>query len=74
MATCNRQGVVYKRHRFKQGKCVKCGASQLQASRYRVERRVKHRASLNHPPATGGPSGNAHDRAMAMAVARAEAE
>jgi hypothetical protein len=49
MAMCNRHGVVYKRHRFKHGKCTKCGASQLQASRDREQRRAKHRAGLDHP-------------------------
>ena len=62
MATCNRAGVVYKRHKFNNGRCVKCGASQLQASADRAKRRGEHRHKLNHPPNTGDYSGSSHDR------------
>jgi len=65
MAKCVRQGVVYKRHQFKDGRCKKCGASQLVASMERAKHRQDHRMALKHKPNTGRPGGNSHDRAVA---------
>ena len=62
MAKCDRAGVVYKRHKFNNGKCERCGASQLQASVDRAKRRANRRTLLGHPPTTGGYSGSARDR------------
>jgi hypothetical protein len=66
MANCIRSGNHYKRHKFEDRKCVHCGADQLAASHERLLRRNDHRARLGHPAATGNPSGNAHDRAVAQ--------
>ena len=68
MAKCERNGHNYKRHKFKNKKCVHCGADQLWASHERMIRRANRRARLGHPPVTGNPGGNAHDRAMAAAA------
>jgi hypothetical protein len=63
MAICKREGVVYRRHKYKEGHCVKCGASQLAASQAREKRRIAKWG--DRPKRTGKSSGNSHQRAIA---------
>lgn len=71
MANCIRGGNHYKRHQFKDNGngrgplCIHCGQSQIKASRDRDARRESRRLTLGHPPMTGEPGGNAHDRRVA---------